>query len=656
LGSNTYTHKGYRADLDGLRSVAILAVVIFHTFPDILPGGFTGVDIFFVLSGYLITTNLLNSFDHKTFTYLDFYSRRIRRIFPALIVVLLTTLVAGWFILLPDEYELLGKHVFSGSFFYSNINLFREVAYFDPKAEFKPLLHLWSLAVEEQFYIFWPPTIMFLLKRSCNITYKVTFLTILSLLICLLLVSRYPSATFYMLPTRAWELLLGAVLSSVNLSQWHKSIFSKRLRIASGWLGISLVVCAFLLMNKNSLFPSWNALLPTIGCFLIIYAGDECWFNRHILCNTIPVYIGRISYPLYLWHWPLISFAWMIESKEPSSLTKFIAILLSCLFASLTYNYVEKPAQKFTPILNGTYKKAFLFCIPLLAVGIVGYIIFKNGGFASRYGLDSYKVESYFKEVEFQNTVNCKLKFPLSTQSYCGLSRLDVTPTVAVIGDSHSRHFFPGLSNYYGRKNEAIVDFGKGGCPPFLGIERMFDGKSLECNQTMENAILSLKLNPKIKTVILAAAFASYTSGLRNASDPLGSKDYKQVEADSALFERGLNEMIDALSSMGVRLIFIHQVPILPEDPKLCVNLRHISFTNKMCSYSETQLSEESIKYRKIVGEIFEKHPEITVYDPKTNLCKDGFCFANFNSEVLYADREHLNIFGSNFVAKNFNF
>ncbi len=348
------TRPEYRPDIDGLRAVAVLFVIAFHAFPEYVPGGFVGVDIFFVISGFLISSIIFKNLDQRTFSYSEFYRRRIRRIFPALIIVLFACLAFGWIALLPVEYTQLAKHTAAGAAFSSNFQLWREAGYFDSSSEHKPLLHLWSLGIEEQFYLIWPASLALLWKRKNRVLWMVATLAVLSFAVGLLSAGKYPSSTFYLPFTRFWELLLGCLLAYSTLFQggfiadmfgrWSPPPGFKDLPgNAAALAGSLLIAAAILLLNRDRTFPGWWALMPTAGSVLLIAAGPSAWINRTVLRNPAMVLVGLISYPLYLWHWPLLSFARILTT--PTAPLKFALILTSILLAWATWKYLEGKAK-----------------------------------------------------------------------------------------------------------------------------------------------------------------------------------------------------------------------------------------------------------------------------------------------------------------------
>lgn len=373
--SEHLTHPKYRADIDGLRAIAVLSVVGFHAFPSRIQGGFIGVDIFFVISGFLISIIIFGSLEKNTFSYKEFYERRIRRIFPALIVVFIASVFLGWIVLLADEYELFGKHMLAGTAFISNFILWSESGYFDAAADTKPLLHLWSLGVEEQFYIFWPLLLGFVWKRKWNFLVITAIVAVISFAINVAIINDNATAAFYSPASRFWELMIGGLLAYIVL---HKpSVISKHRNVQSA-IGFLLLALGLFFINEDSVFPGWWALLPTFGAFFIISAGATAWINKKILSNKLLVWFGLISYPLYLWHWPLLSFARIANNYEPTKFARFAIVLLAIFLSWLTLKLIEKPIR-----VKGLFPTRYLV-VGFIFTGMIAGIIVFNNGFPNR--------------------------------------------------------------------------------------------------------------------------------------------------------------------------------------------------------------------------------------------------------------------------------
>lgn len=365
----------YRPDIDGLRAVAVLAVVAYHAFPAWVRGGFVGVDVFFVISGYLITGIIAAGLRGGRFSFTEFYARRVRRIFPALALVLTASLAAGWFLLFADDYVALGRHVAGGAGFVANLTLWGEAGYFDAAADTKPLLHLWSLGIEEQFYLVWP-LLLFLAWRQPVSLFAVTGLILaLSFALNVRSVRLDVVAAFYSPVTRFWELLVGGALACAADARLRRAW-----REGGAALGLGLIAIAVTMLDAGRLFPGLWALLPTLGAALVIAAGPDTWVNRAVLSNRGMVGVGLISYPLYLWHWPLLSFARIAAGETPPAAARLALVLASIGLAWATFEIVEKPIRyghrrdRFVPVLGTA----------MAVVLASGLVLYRSDGFVER--------------------------------------------------------------------------------------------------------------------------------------------------------------------------------------------------------------------------------------------------------------------------------
>ncbi|OGB40100.1 MAG: hypothetical protein A2W72_09125 [Burkholderiales bacterium RIFCSPLOWO2_12_67_14] len=479
----------YRPDIDGLRAIAVVAVVLHHAFPEHIQGGFVGVDIFFVISGYLISSIILSGLQKGRFGFADFYAKRVKRIFPALFLVLATVITLGWFNLTPVDYKQLGKHVFAGSAFISNFAFWREAGYFDAASANKPLLHLWSLAIEEQFYMLWPLTLYALHRWRVNALRWILILLLLSFALNLSLVKGQPTAAFYNPAARFWELMVGAMLAAMHVhrvgwaavflrDRWHSPPnttphHSGRRGNVYGWVGLALVLLVLVRIDPERSFPGWWALATTLGSVLMIAAGPHAWVNRHVLASKPFVWIGLISYPLYLWHWPLLSFAHIHAGELPPVATQLGWVALSVLLAWLTYQAVEKPIR-FGRLNRGGITVALCSSIAL-AAGL-GFTTYQRDGFDARFPeIVRNMMNKGGKDavIEGWRDKDCMLDYKYPASSYKDFCIEKKRPLVFLWGDSHASSLYPGF--------KALQDSGKypfglgerGGaiCPPILGIE-----------------------------------------------------------------------------------------------------------------------------------------------------------------------------------------
>jgi peptidoglycan/LPS O-acetylase OafA/YrhL len=382
----------YRPDIDGLRAVAVLAVIGFHAFPAWVPGGFVGVDVFFVISGYLITGIIFSALERDRFSFRDFYARRIRRIFPALVLVLAAAYAAGWFLLFADRFAELSKHMAGGAAFVANIVLWREAGYFDDASDTKPLLHLWSLGVEEQFYLIWPLAAWLAWKRRIDLLAVTLAVFVASMYFNLDRIRRDLIGTFYAPHTRFWELMAGAALVQLSSPQMRLSmtaairdryvaiISTNARRTLMSIAGAVVVVASIFLIDQSRHFPGRWALLPVAGAALLVAAGQDAFINRVVLAAPLLVRIGLISYPLYLWHWPLLSMMRILAGETPSAALRWGAVAASFVLAWLTYLALERP------IRFGPRRAAMVtvLCALLAAVGGAGFYTYRADGLWSR--------------------------------------------------------------------------------------------------------------------------------------------------------------------------------------------------------------------------------------------------------------------------------
>jgi peptidoglycan/LPS O-acetylase OafA/YrhL len=463
------TRPKYRADIDGLRAIAILSVVGFHAFPSLVRGGFIGVDMFFVISGFLISTIIFGSLDRNNFSFLEFYSRRIKRIFPALILVFSASYIFGWFELFADEYKQLGKHIAAGAGFVANFILWNENGYFDNTAESKPMLHLWSLGIEEQFYIVWPLLLWFAWKRKLNMLSITIAIGLISFALNIATVRTDAVAVFYSPQTRFWELLVGSVLAYITLyKQGGRKQSTSNLQSI---VGAALIAIAFFVIKKELAFPGWWAMLPTMGVALIISAGLNAWLNRAVLSNRILVWFGLISFPLYLWHWPLLSFAHIVGSAEPTREMRIAAVLISIMLAWLTYELIEKPIRFGT---KNRGKTLALFALMIVAFGL-GYNCYKQDGFEGsgfrikerteyyNYFINSMPELKYFRSNGIAEKYRTQCDLYNGEEVRIGQSTVSTVKTIDEVcirrdshysnsvllwGDSHAEHLYFGLKNH----------------------------------------------------------------------------------------------------------------------------------------------------------------------------------------------------------------
>lgn len=521
----------HRLDIDGLRGVAILGVLLYHAMPGLLPGGFIGVDIFFVISGYLITGIVLADAAAGQFSLRRFYANRIRRIFPALLTVLISSLIIGWFILLPDEYSALGKHTIASTAFISNFTLWKEAGYFDMAADFKPLLHLWSLSVEEQFYLIWPPLLLAVWRRNIHVNRTLTTLTALSLAASIIFTTPYPVASFYLPSARFWQLMAGGLLA---YGQWKGKTTPASARSLLAWLGVLLILLAAVSFSKANIYPGWRSVLPVMGTVALIAAGTQSWVNHRLLCHPLPVTLGLISYPLYLWHWPLLAFTRITAGGESGITQRIMAVVTAALLAWLTMRYIERPIR-FGRLRHSSRTIAILIA-GLVAVGAVGYGIKIGGGFPRTRGIESVRLEDLARINDFSSgRFPCAAALHGDLLDWCATSQPGA-PDAAVYGDSHADHLFPGLV-HDGRHNWLLI--GQSSCPPLIDIHAYAVGRPSACIKKNSLALAGIINTASIHTVLLASLGAYYVMNESFAPDHQGKNDAKKLAHGKCADGRG---------------------------------------------------------------------------------------------------------------------
>jgi len=461
----------YRPDIDGLRAVAVLAVLGYHAFPGEVSGGYIGVDIFFVISGYLITGIIYRQMLEKRFSITDFYARRIRRIFPALIVVVSVTFAIGWFILPPRDMKSLGENIAGGALFAQNFVLLGQVGYFDLIAHKKPLLHLWSLGIEEQYYIVWPITLLLLRRWRSSLLPLVSVLTVVSFVLCVFLCRRSPELAFYLPFTRAWELFVGSALAlweGVNAPKEPLSI-SRKLFFEIVTLGSVLAIgVALWKFDPKTPYPGYFTLIPVLAATSLIGTRGTL-VHRYVLSTRAPVFVGLISYPLYLWHFPLMAYA-RIHYGDVVSPGLMSAILVSSgVLAWLTYCLVERPIR-FGRRWVGLKVSGLLAA--MASLGGVGVVADMTNGLPIRipasirpFMLTGEETSAYWRRGK------CLLLPEQNEENFAkecaGDSR---RPLLFVWGDSYAASLYPGLNHYASEKGYSVAEFTASACPPLIGF------------------------------------------------------------------------------------------------------------------------------------------------------------------------------------------
>jgi peptidoglycan/LPS O-acetylase OafA/YrhL len=621
----------YRPDIDGLRAVAVLGVIIYHAFPKWLPGGFIGVDIFFVISGYLISGILYKGQREGNFSFREFYARRIRRLFPSLIAVLVLCLGYGWVVLLPDEYEKLGKHVATGTLFIQNMVFWQESGYFDTAANLKPLLHLWSLAVEEQFYIFFPPLLLLIWKKKWPPAAIMGVLLIGSFIGNVVMSYQNGASDFFLTPYRAWEFLGGSLLAWWHYDRGHEEEIPKYSEVMS-WVGLILLGTGLGLLNKQNPYPGWRALLPVGGTCLLIEGGRGALVNRSILSNPALVWIGLISYPLYLFHWPALSFVHIVKGQAPPEWMITVALGVALLLTLVTYYGIEMKIRRnrskwVVPMLGAAF----------LVTGLSGLLVW-HAWIGPKVPATMVKIVAAIRDShprEGLRSVMGKKGHELFIVGGDGAQTL-------FVGDSNMEQYAPrivGLLKHKGAGERGAIFAIAPGVPP---IAEITTPSNPSCSAFIPWVKTILDDDKRIDRVVIAAFWYRYfTPGSAYSCNgtSLGQPDGRAVALQN--FSRLLGE----LRGQGKQVVVVKSIPFGPPlDPKGYFKRGFLEKTvmhHELLSVKEFQAVYAPLEISNRMSDIALENGA-RIIDPTDFLSAHGICIAEDEDGPIRHDYDHL--------------
>lgn len=633
----------YKPYIDGLRAISVLAVLLFHIYPKMLPGGFIGVDVFFVISGFLITGILLKHFEKGDFTFKEFYQRRVRRLFPSLLVIKFTAILYGFFVLTNQEFKAMNASLFHNTKFTANLHFYKSINYFDVSATLKPFLHFWSLSVEEQFYLVFP-LLLFILYH-----FKIRRIIIFRL-ICLIAISMFasnlhlmefnPSKAYYMAWPRGWEIMTGSILAFFLFGKDKDYLISKNLNNFIPVIGLGLIFFSLFSFSESNGYPATQALIPTIGAALVMLGGQSSFLNKTILSTSLLTYIGRISYPLYLIHWPLISF---INIIKPNLFTdhyiKLIIIALSFLIAHLLYSKVEHYIRF----------KNFISTNALIGLWIgtsaITFTLYKTSHmtyFDQILKLESFNIDQAINDWEYPpkgaeriSLENDKYYFHKLGQNH---------NYVMFLGDSHMEEYAFYVSSLIQKHDTRGVIFATiGGAFPAPNV---FRKSSPQYSDFIDNAIKTIK-QYNVKTVVISASWTSYFSQKDSSSDYFITTSEGAVNLGSPqgldLAWSSLEEMIDLFKSNNIEVYIVLPKPQGWEyDPNSFISrdfLGNWKIDMKNGSYNKWRESTNLI-YERL--ESIGAKQGVGLLHPSHFLCKGDICKTHENLAPLYKDGGHL--------------
>ncbi len=634
----------YRPEIDGLRALAVLPVIFHHAGFGLFSGGFVGVDVFFVISGYLITTIIHQEILAGTFSLVTFYERRIRRIIPALFLVSIVCLPFAWAWLMPIELKDFGQSLIAVNLFASNILFWLEIDYFAPEAELKPLLHTWSLAVEEQFYVFFP-LLLLLLKRFREPALALILLAIsvASLALAQWASGVHPIANFYLLPTRAWELGVGAVIA---IALQNGMLTDTRARLVASIVGLALVLYAIFVFDTSVPFPSVWTLIPVLGTALLLIGAEPGNPVGRLLALRPLVLVGLMSYSAYLWHQPVLVFARIRNIVELSDLQIWSLIALTLVLAYLSWRFVERPfRQKGLIPARRIFTAAATSSVLLLAAGSALHV---TKGFAERQvanGQSRAELEARIRPNRGLG-VDCGQSLPLAPE--CQTS---AAPEIVVWGDSFAMHLTNGI--LAAAPDAAIAQLTKPVCGPIVGLAPItgaYRGLWSEgCLAFNDNVVDWLGQHPSIRYAVLSSPFAFYF-------DPKSAYlvDGQIVDAEAATFAEAFEATLALLQSMDITPVVFTPPPLSNIDHGRClVYATLFSEDARICDFAEHDVLEGYRAAMDYFRTIDDEHDVVWLED---QLCEDGVCRASFDDVFVFGDGSHLSLEGIDLLGRRFDF
>lgn len=621
------TEFGYRPDIDGMRAIAVLMVLAVHAFPARLPNGFVGVDIFFVISGYLITSILLRELSADVFSIRNFYVRRVNRIFPALAVVLLFCLAAGPLVMYSSEYTQMGKSVAASALFVANVNFYLETGYWDISSKLKPLLHIWSLGVEEQFYLLWP-LILWGAAKARKSAVAVSLAVIFAAL-CVNLVWTFQNqpAAFYLPFGRFWELASGGLLACIQrdgpAAQEKGGAHGLRdgVRHVLGIGGLALLAVTQIVPLRPDAFPGFYAVVVVGAATLLVLAGPQAWVNRRLLAHPAMVYVGKISYPLYLWHWPLLVFARLLGDGQWSSSHRNLAVVGSVAMAVLTHHAVERPLAK----VARRNVLALVLAVLMAVVGMVAGLVYL-GRLPVAQSYANAPLQTYDKpEVRSQGKI-------------------------VLLGDSNAGHFSYGLSLLYGERLTTIATPGW----PYLDGVRYREGyvphrEHLGTPALTEEALRRIEADDTVRLVILSNTYLMYLP-----SDNLRSVGGPGEETGVQAYEAGMRRTLERLLRSGKKVVLVKPIPTYPmlSAVTACTgDVRPVLRRQPAdCQRARATVDAERAEYEALVARVLRGLGGVRVFDTLDALCDAQFCYVSRDGIQMYIDSGHFTTAGSQLV------
>ncbi|WP_373476502.1 acyltransferase family protein [Sphingorhabdus sp.] len=649
IGKKAGSALAYRPDIDGLRAIAVLAVLFFHADLGFVPGGYAGVDIFFVISGYLISRLIVGEIQDDNFSLLRFYERRIRRLFPALFAMLAVALVAGAVILLPQDFTFMSRNAFGAAAFVSNIAYWTQTGYFEGDAKVRVLLHTWSLAVEEQVYIIYPMILMLVLRKwATHIKSILLGLATLSFAACVWMTNMDPSTAFYLMPFRIWEFLVGALLAVGLFKQPERPLTAT----LAGLAGLAILAATFVIFDDLTVFPGAAALVPCLGTALVIWAGKDAISGR-ILSVSAMRFVGKISYSVYLWHWPLFVFVnYMIIGKLTFLQNVGLAGVAIGL-GFLSWRFIEMPFRR--PYDETPQRSVFaLGGASIVLITCVSAAIYFSGGLPDRFKDRTVKLASYEKSMNPESDICEKVELQLAVNSRCTIGNTE-NASVFLWGDSHAGALFGALDQVAKDSGSGIVYGASPQCPPLLGA-----GTSVQCVEGNRKRLDYVLKNDEIRTVILAARWSLYLEGrfvstgeaeTNNGAPKLIGPDGEPYPlfSDAARhhFRDSIRNLVQILLANGKHVVLVYPIPETGYNIPQTLALMSTRGENPAdFTVAKNLYVERQWRATQILGDLGH-HRLLTRVYPARVFCPTSRCLTFAHGAPLYFDSHHLSVPGA---------
>jgi peptidoglycan/LPS O-acetylase OafA/YrhL len=628
-------NKNFRYDINGLRAYAVILVVLFHFGIIGFAAGFIGVDIFFVISGFLMTSIVIKSLDKGNFSLLKFYLARGIRIVPALFVVSTIVLILGWFLVLPTDYKALAKHTLSSINFFSNIVYWRESSYFDTDSHNKALLHTWSLSVEWQFYLVFPIIVALLYKIKKSRNFLLTFFilgTIISLILSIIITAKNPSAGFFLLPTRAWEMLAGGLIFFIPK---EKVPYKKPLE----FIGFFLIAISCYIFSTDTLWPSYNAILPVLGAFLILLAHQQ---NSIFTKGSVFQWLGNNSYSIYLWHWPIVFFLHYFY-KNDDYIFITAGIILSIILGWLSYTYIENPTRKKLSNLS-IVKAYFLWFLSISILSLISIMIFKFDGVKNRFSNEINNISNTINDINPRRD-ECLGKQDDSQLKKCTYG--DGPLSLIVVGDSHASAMLNGVINAL-PNNTSLISFTIGGCPTVKNLKKT-NMPEYSCGERVKDIINDIKTNysTDIPILVINRANAIFQGEPENdkSNQPIRYINTPSLVFDEEYYAQMRNAYVDTLKDLSAS----HKVYITrptPEAKKEISNLAAKIFKYHLPTQDLTitwnEYYERSKQAWKAQDMAAQSTKNIQIIDLSREFCDNETCYFTQNNLPLFYDDDHM--------------